>query len=100
MAAFEKINEDTNERKLLCEQLSRFQSKEGLFGTPAARTDAVAMSTISWLSTYGSQTPELAKIALKVLSQPISSSSAERVWSTYSYIHNAKKKHAKYYKGW
>lgn len=89
MNAFDKIGEDNNERKLLRE-LSRFQSK-GLFGSPTARTDAVTMNPISWWSTYGSETPELAEIALKVLSQPISSSSAERVWSTYSYIHNAKR---------
>ncbi|WOG95402.1 hypothetical protein DCAR_0414720 [Daucus carota subsp. sativus] len=76
--------------KLLREQLSRFQAKEGIFGTPAARIDAVSMSPISWWSTYGSETLELTDIALKVLSQPISSSSAERVWRTYSFIHNAK----------
>ena len=33
----------------------------------------------------------MAKIAKKVLSQPISSSSAERNWSTYSYTHNVKR---------
>ncbi|KAL2901120.1 SCAN domain-containing protein 3 [Bienertia sinuspersici] len=49
------------------------------------------MPPISWWSTYGAETPELAEVAIKVLSQPISSSSAERVWSTYSFIHNAKR---------
>ncbi|KAK1424076.1 hypothetical protein QVD17_19388 [Tagetes erecta] len=34
---------------------------------------------------------ELAEVAMKVLSQPISSSSAERNWSTYSYIHSVKR---------
>ncbi|KAL4383909.1 hypothetical protein GQ457_15G017470 [Hibiscus cannabinus] len=53
--------------------------------------DATTMSPISWWSTYASETPELAEIAIRVLSQPISSSSAERVWSTYSYIHNIKR---------
>ena len=46
------------------------------------------MSHISWWSTYGAETSKLAEIAVNVLSQPISSSSAERIWSTYSYIHN------------
>ncbi len=58
---------------------------------PAAQIDTVTMDSIDWWSTYGSETPELAKVAKKVLSQPISSSSAERNWSTYSYIHNVKR---------
>ncbi|KAK1378474.1 DUF659 domain-containing protein [Heracleum sosnowskyi] len=53
--------------------------------------DAVTMSPTSWWSTYGAKAPQLSEISLKVLSQPISSSSAERVWSTYSYIHNVKR---------
>ncbi|XP_074355789.1 uncharacterized protein LOC141695443 [Apium graveolens] len=90
MTALEKIGEDASERKLLREQLSKFQAKEGIFGSPAARIDAVSLNPISWWSTYGSETPQLAEVAFKILSQPISSSSAERVWSTYSYIHSAK----------
>ena len=50
------------------------------------------MSPISWWSTYEPETPELAEIAVKVLSQLISSSSAERIWSSYSYIYNVKRK--------
>uniref|UniRef100_A0A803N8U3 HAT C-terminal dimerisation domain-containing protein n=1 Tax=Chenopodium quinoa TaxID=63459 RepID=A0A803N8U3_CHEQI len=61
-----------------------------------AKVDAVTMSPISWWSTYGAETPELAEIAVKVLSQPITSSSAERVWSTYSYIHNIKRNRLNY----
>jgi len=49
------------------------------------------MSPIAWWSTYGSQTPELADVAKKVLSQPISNSSPERIWSTYWYIHSVKR---------
>lgn len=56
-----------------------------------AQIDAVTMDSIDWWSTYGSETPKLAEIAKKVLSQPISSSLAERNWSTYSYIHNVKR---------
>ncbi|KAK8538727.1 hypothetical protein V6N13_009109 [Hibiscus sabdariffa] len=62
-----------------------------MFGTSHARIDATMMSPISWWSTYGSETLELAEISIRVLLQPISSSSAERVWSTYSYIHNIKR---------
>ncbi|KAK1391295.1 DUF659 domain-containing protein [Heracleum sosnowskyi] len=85
------VGEDEDEKRVLRRQLSKFQGKEGIFGTHAAMIDAVSMSPISWWSTYGAETPELSEIAMKVLSQPISSSSAERVWSTYYYIHNVKR---------
>ncbi|XP_074299373.1 uncharacterized protein LOC141630454 [Silene latifolia] len=91
LKAFDKIGEDAAEKTLLRQQLSAFQSKEGIFGTREAIADAIIMNPISWWNAYGSETPELADIAVRVLSQPISSSSAERVWSTYSFIHNTKR---------
>ncbi|GMJ08624.1 hypothetical protein like AT4G15020 [Hibiscus trionum] len=91
LKAFDRIGEDENEKAELRKQLAKFQNKQGMFGTTYARIDATTMSPISWWSTYGSETPELAEIAIRVLSQHISSSSAERVWSPYSYIHNIKR---------
>ncbi|KAL8156125.1 hypothetical protein AgCh_001281 [Apium graveolens] len=91
LKAFDKIGEDEEERRVLRHQLASFQGKEGMFRSLAAKIDAVTMSPISWWSTYGAETPQLSEIAIKILSQPISSSSAERVWSTYSYIHNIKR---------
>ena len=58
---------------------------------PVVQTDAVTMDAVDWRCSYGSETPELEEIAKFFLSQPISSSSAERNWSTYSYIHNVKR---------
>ncbi|GKC42705.1 hypothetical protein Tco_1060427, partial [Tanacetum coccineum] len=73
------------------EQFATFTMKKGLFALPGALMDAVTMDAVDWWSTYGSETPELADVAKKVLSQPISSSSAERNRSTYSYIHSVKR---------
>ncbi|KAL6550554.1 hypothetical protein OROMI_021042 [Orobanche minor] len=91
LEAFDKIGENEGERMVYRHQLAKFQGKQGMFGSLAAKIDAVTMSPISWWSTYGAETPELSEVAIKVLSQPISSSSAERVWSTYSYIHSVKR---------
>ncbi|KAK7245525.1 hypothetical protein RIF29_40371 [Crotalaria pallida] len=88
LEAFEKIAENEKERKLLREQFATFHTKKGIYSMQSAQVDVVTMDAIDWWSTYGSETPELAK---KVLSQPISSSSAERAWSTYFYIHNVKR---------
>ncbi|KAJ8426768.1 hypothetical protein Cgig2_010200 [Carnegiea gigantea] len=92
LEAFRKITESKEEKKLLREQYAVFhQRKRGLFAKLACQEDAVPMDPIDWWSTYGSETPELGEVAKKVLSQPVSSSSAERNWSTYSYIHNVKR---------
>jgi hypothetical protein len=40
---------------------------------------------------YGSPTKTLHKLAVKVLSQVVNTSSAERCWSTYSFIHSVKR---------
>lgn len=89
--AFDKISEDAAEQNLLRSQLNQFVMKKGLFALPQVQLDAVTMSPIDWWFSYGGETPELAEVAKKVLSQPISSSSAERNWSTYSFIHSVKR---------
>lgn len=89
--SFKRLAESEQEARVLRDQYVTFHMKRGLYSDPAAQLDAVTMDAIDWWSTYGSETPELAEIAKKVLSQPISSSSAERNWSTYSYIHNVKR---------
>ena len=40
---------------------------------------------------YGSSAKNLHKLAVKVLSQVVNTSSAERCWSTYSFIHSVKR---------
>ncbi|GKC11047.1 putative hAT dimerization domain, ribonuclease H-like superfamily protein [Tanacetum coccineum] len=89
--AFKRISENDEETQMLRAQYARFHMKKGLYARPEAQIDAVTMDPIDWWSTYGSETPELAEIAKKVLSQPVSSSSAERNWSTYSFIHSIKR---------
>ncbi|OMO61315.1 hypothetical protein CCACVL1_23610 [Corchorus capsularis] len=79
MEAFKRIAENLNEEKTLREQFATFHMKKGVFAMAPAQVDAVTMDAIEWWSTYGLE------------SQPISSSSAERAWSTYSYIHNVKR---------
>ncbi|XP_058008867.1 uncharacterized protein LOC131183059 [Hevea brasiliensis] len=91
MDAFGRIAENGAEQKLLHEQFAIFHMKQGIYNMPAAQIDAVTMDSIDWWSTYGSETLELTEIAKKMLFQPISSYSAERNWSTYSYIHNVKR---------
>ncbi|CAO2817644.1 unnamed protein product [Amaranthus hypochondriacus] len=87
MEAFKKISEDSDEEKKLRDQFIEFQLKKGIYSMPQAQMDVVTLEAIDWWSMYGSQTPDLAEVAKKVLSQPISSSSAERAWSTFGNVH-------------
>ena len=41
-----------------------------------------------WWISFGSQTPELQNVAVKVLSQVTSAGSCERNWSTFDFIHS------------
>ena len=81
-----RIAESGEEEHLRREQFATFHMKKALYALAATHMDA-----IDWWSSYGSETPELAVIAKKILSKPIISFSAERNWSTYSYIHNVKR---------
>ena len=79
LEAFRIITESKEEEKLLREQYAVFhQMKRWLFAKLACQEDAVHMDPINWWSTYGSETPELAKVVKKVLSQPVSRSLVER----------------------
>nr|KAJ0213407.1 hypothetical protein LSAT_V11C400226390 [Lactuca sativa] len=91
MKAFERIAKNADEERVLLEQFASFHMKKGIYSMAATQMDAVTMEPIDWWLSYGSKTPELADVAKKVLSQPISSSSAERNWSSYSYIQNVKR---------
>ena len=44
-----------------------------------------------WWLVRGSSTPNVQKIALKLLGQPCSSSRCERNWSAYSFIHSLRR---------
>ena len=91
LEAFRRIADTDAERKNYLEEFTAFHMKKGMFSFTSVQNDASTMKPIDWWSNYGSETPNLSELALRVLSQPISSSSAERNWSTYSYIHNVKR---------
>lgn len=91
LAAFAKFADSSREEKVFWEQFNAFIMKKGMFALPPVQLDAFSMDPIEWWVSYGSETPELAEVAKKVLSQPISSSWAERIWITFSHIYNAKR---------
>ena len=72
-------------------ELSRYINEHGVFGTLHATKDRDRMSPIHWWNMYGSIATYLHKLAVRVLSQVVNSSFAERCWSTYNFIQNVKR---------
>lgn len=71
--------------------MSLYRQKQGLFGTQSAHEDRTKIGAPLWWEDYGSQTPELQAIAIRILSQTVSSSSLESLWSSFSHIHSKKR---------
>ena len=53
--------------------------------------DKTRLSPLNWWNFHGGEIPNIQKLAVKILSQVASSSSAERNWSTYGFIHLVKR---------
>ena len=49
-----------------------------------------------WWVMYGNETPTLRKLAIKALSQTVSSSACERNWSTFALIHTKQRNRLAY----
>ena len=69
-------------------QFPKFRLSDGLFGTDNSKTNAKKIIAWRWWMQYGSDVPELQKVAVKVLAQCSSACSCERNWSSYSFIHS------------
>ncbi|XP_057469642.1 uncharacterized protein LOC130758708 [Actinidia eriantha] len=91
LEAIEKMVVDHKEAAVIRLQISDFVSNKGIFSQPQAIIDRATMTALSWWHLYGGVAPELFSLALKVLSQSVNTSCAERCWSTYSYIHTVKR---------
>ncbi|XP_077223765.1 uncharacterized protein LOC143857234 [Tasmannia lanceolata] len=87
------LSPDDEMSGMIRRQLYDFIGRVGRFSSKFARDDAKDpnVCVTKWWNFHGSHVPELQSVAIKILSQPISTSSAERVWSTYSFIHNVKR---------
>jgi len=70
--------------KVLADSLL-YKDKAGLFGAK----EAIKMASshpIKWWNLFGLETPELRKIAIRILSLCCSASSCERNWSTFAHV--------------
>ncbi|XP_015162172.1 uncharacterized protein [Solanum tuberosum] len=90
-ACVEKMIPDTAIQDLLVAELPRYKMADGLFGCGPAKRARDTRSPVEWWSLFGSETPNLQKFAMKVLSLTCSSSGCERNWSVFEHIHSKKR---------
>ncbi|KAI8530132.1 hypothetical protein RHMOL_Rhmol11G0032000 [Rhododendron molle] len=76
-------------------ELLKYKNKEGGFGRPLAAmgcaTNNDTYDPVGWWSNYGNHTPNLKRMATRILSLTSSSSGCERNWSTFEGIHTKKR---------
>ncbi|KAH6780496.1 hypothetical protein C2S52_011733 [Perilla frutescens var. hirtella] len=79
------------ERRIVTQEFANFSSMSGHFADSDSIEERYDMDPKSWWVIYGTSTPKLQALALKILNQPSSLSCAERNWSTYSFIHSLRR---------
>lgn len=76
-------------------ELLKYKKKEGGFGRPLAAAGCATnddnYDPVGWWSNYGNSTPNLQRMATRILSLTTSSSGCERNWSTFEGIHTKKR---------
>ncbi|XP_020596293.1 uncharacterized protein LOC110036238 isoform X2 [Phalaenopsis equestris] len=93
MAAICKMHPNDDRADTVRVQFLLFVEKKGKFSSPTAKRDArnPKINVLQWWKFHGGDTKELRDMAFRVLAQPISAYSVEKPWSTYSFIHHAKR---------
>ncbi|XP_039119289.1 uncharacterized protein LOC120255512 [Dioscorea cayenensis subsp. rotundata] len=84
-------NENSDLRSKLTSEMKFFRTAQGDFGRRSAISDRNLMAPDEWWLCYGTSTPNLQKLAIRVLSQTCSSSGCERNWSIFEHIHSKKR---------
>jgi hypothetical protein len=89
--ALRKIFRDVGIAMEVREEFGAFVQSTGNFSDPLAMDDRGHMDPITWWGFHGGDRVHLSTLATRLLSQVVSSSSAERNWSTYGFIHSVKR---------
>lgn len=89
MIALSKLVLDEEEPAMVQRKLSNYMPNTGPFGSMHAIRDRETFSSLEWWNMHGGATPLLQTLALRVLSQVVNTSSVERFWSSYSFIHSS-----------
>ncbi|XP_058733499.1 uncharacterized protein LOC131605121 [Vicia villosa] len=78
-------------RSKLTAEMTSFKNCEGSFGRTTAVENRDEVFPDQWWDTYGTEAPNLQKLAIWILSQTCSVSGCERNWSVFEHIHSKKR---------
>ncbi|XP_058746305.1 uncharacterized protein LOC131619200 [Vicia villosa] len=78
-------------RSKLTAEMTSFKNCEGSFGRTTAVENRDEVLPDQWWDTYGTEAPNLQKLAIRILSQTCSASGCERNWSVFKHIHSKKR---------
>ncbi|XP_058785191.1 uncharacterized protein LOC131660077 [Vicia villosa] len=78
-------------RSKLTAEITSFKNCEGSFGRTTAVENRDDVLPDQWWDTYGTEAPNLQKLAIRILSQTCSASGCERNWSVFEHIHSKKR---------
>ncbi|KAK8941281.1 hypothetical protein KSP39_PZI010745 [Platanthera zijinensis] len=87
----QKLIPSPETQDIIMDQLSLYRNAEGLFGMQFAVRHRKTKSPAEWWQSYGADTPDLNKFAVKILSLTCSSSGCERNWSFFEHVHCKKR---------
>ncbi|WOH11569.1 hypothetical protein DCAR_0831058 [Daucus carota subsp. sativus] len=88
---FKKMFPKQDDLRKINAKYGKFSGALGFFSEPHVLEGRVHQEPLIWWANYGSETPMLQSLAMKLLSQPASSSCCERNWSSFSNIQSVKR---------
>nr|DAD48928.1 TPA_asm: hypothetical protein HUJ06_018865 [Nelumbo nucifera] len=80
------LEKDRDKASLIIDELSKYKNAEGIFGFNMAICQRKKKEPADWWITFGASTPNLQKIAVKILSLTCSASGYERNWSVFEHV--------------
>ncbi|XP_020233452.2 uncharacterized protein LOC109813641 [Cajanus cajan] len=90
-ASMNKLVGDLQVEQKIMMELHTYKVAGELFGTEVAIAMRKKVSPAQWWRLYGSSTPNLQQLAIKILSLTCSSSGCERNWSVFEQIHTKRR---------
>ncbi|KAK8916557.1 hypothetical protein KSP39_PZI022500 [Platanthera zijinensis] len=75
----------------IAEQGTSYKASRNCFGKPQAIRQRTTLNPMDWWGAHGGPNVDLTKVALRILGLCCSSSSCERNWSTFEFIHTKKR---------
>ncbi|XP_050258962.1 uncharacterized protein LOC126703956 [Quercus robur] len=87
-ACIQRLVPSTKIQDKIMAELSMYKKAEGLFGIQRSRK---TRAPTEWWSLYGSSTPNLQQLTIKILSLTCSACGCERNWSVFEQIHTKRR---------